>query len=114
MFTLQQLGAEAPPLPMTFLNYLILPAALVGAWLPWSRFYQSHYLRVASVVMPAVALVTAPFNAHAAAQGHLEVMMLMALQIVGTFQFTGLLFRMALLTCIALVAGFAAGTCSSR
>jgi diguanylate cyclase (GGDEF)-like protein len=37
------------------------------------------------------------------------VLILFALQIVGVFQFSGLLFRMALFTCVAMVVGFAVG-----
>ena len=109
-FTIQQLRAAGPLNPVSLLDYAFLTLAFVVAWLPWSRFYQSHYLPVASIATPLVSALTAPFSALAVAQGHYEVPILFALQIVAIFQFTGLLFRMALVTCIAMVIGFAVGT----
>ena len=101
--------AEGPLHPHSLLDFVILPFSLVVAWLPWSRFYLSHYLQTARFATPIASALTAPFSAMAAAQGHYEVLILFALQIAGVFQFTGLLFRMALATCIAMVIGFAVG-----
>lgn len=108
-FTTLQLGAKGPLHPHSLLDLFILPFSLLVAWLPWSRFYLSHYLQVARFATPIASALTAPFSAMAAAQGQYEVLILFALQIVGVFQFTGLLFRVALFTCVAMVAGFAIG-----
>ena len=108
-FTLQQVQAEGLH-PRSLMGLVLLPLSLLVAWLPWSRFYQSHYLRVAMFATPIACALTAPFSALAAAQGRYEVPVLFALQILGIFQFTGLLFRMALFTCLAMVMGFAVGT----
>jgi diguanylate cyclase (GGDEF)-like protein len=112
-FTTLHVSAEGPLHPASLLHLFILPFALLAAWLPWSRFYLSHYLQVARFSIPVVSALTAPFSALAAAQGQYEVLILFALQIVGVFQFTGLLFRMALFTCVSMVIGFAVGTAFS-
>ena len=108
-FTVQQLRTEGLLHPLSLLDCVLLPMALLVGWLPWSRFYFSHYLPVARIGTPIASGLGAPFSALAAAQGHPEVLILFALQIVGIFEFTGLLYRMALATCITMVAGFAVG-----
>jgi diguanylate cyclase (GGDEF)-like protein len=108
-FTTLQLSAEGPLHPVSLLDLFLLPFSLVVAWLPWSRFYLSHYLQIARFATPVASALTAPFSALAASQGQYEVLILFALQIVGVFQFTGLLFRMALFTCVGMVIGFATG-----
>ena len=109
MFTIQQVRTAGLLAPGSLLDYVFLPLALAIAGLPWSRFYLSHYLQITRIAAPIASALTAPFSALAAAQGHQEMLILFALQIVGIFEFTGLLFRMALLTCIAMVIGFAVG-----
>ncbi len=109
VFTIQQVGTGGLLHPLSLLDCVFLPLALLVGWLPWSRFYPTHYLPVARIATPVMCALTAPFSALAAAQGHYEVLILFALQIVGIFEFTGLLYRMALVTCIAMVVGFAAG-----
>lgn len=109
-FTALQLQAGGLRHPMSLLDLFILPCTLVVAWLPWSRFYLSHYLQVARIATPLASALTAPFSALAVSQGQFEVLALFALQIVGVFQFTGLLFRVALFTCVSMVLGFAVGT----
>ena len=109
-FTVQQVRLHGATHPVSVLHYFYVPMALLLAWLPWSRLYQSHYLPFAQIALPVIAGLTAPLSAQAAAEGRYEVLIMAALQIVGIFEFTGLLYRMALVTCIALVAGFAAGT----
>jgi diguanylate cyclase (GGDEF)-like protein len=109
-FTLEKIRTEGLLDPVTILHYALLPVSLLAAWLPWSRFYYSHYLPFARFSIPIVSTLAAPFSAQAVAQGHLEVVTMVTLQIVGIFQFTGLMYRMALSTCILVVAGFAVGT----
>ena len=95
--------------PISLLHYVLLPLALLVAWLPWSRFYQSHYITIAGTLTPIICALTAPFSAQAVAEGRYEVLILLALQVVGIFQFTGLLYRTALVSCIGLITGFAVG-----
>jgi diguanylate cyclase (GGDEF)-like protein len=108
-FTLVQLGKLGLSHPISLLHYGIVPLALAVAWLPWSRFYQTHYLAIAGVVAPVVSLLTAPFSAQAAVEGRYEVLVLLPLQIVGLFEFAGLLFRMAFVAACAIVVGFVVG-----
>jgi diguanylate cyclase (GGDEF)-like protein len=110
LFTVVHVEQLGPLHPVSLLYYALTSVALLLAWLPCSRFYQSHFLPVAQYAYPLVACLTAPFSAEAAAQGRYVVLMQFALQIIGTFEFSGLLYRTALSTCIALAAGFAAGT----
>jgi diguanylate cyclase (GGDEF)-like protein len=110
LFTVQQVQAHGALHPISLLHYFFVPVALLLGWLPWSRFYESHYLQVAPYALPLIAGLTAPLSAQAASEGRYEVLIQLALQIVGIFEFTGLLYRMALVTCIALVIGFATGT----
>ncbi len=109
VFTIDRVRLEGFLHPISLLHFLILPGALLVACLPWSRFYYSHYLAIARLALPVFYTVTAPFSAQAFAEGQLVVVTMLALQIVGTFQFTGLLYRMALVTGLGIVAGFAAG-----
>ena len=108
--TLDKIRTEGLLQPITIVHCAILPVSLLAAWLPWSRYYYSHYLPFARFSIPIVSALAAPFSAQAVAQGHLEVVTMVALQIVGIFQFSGLLYRSALCTCILVVAGFAVGT----
>ena len=110
LFTVNQVREHGLLHPISLLHYVVTPMTLLLAWLPWSRYYQSHYLRFAQIAFPLLAGLTAPFSAEAAAEGRYEVLMQFALQIVGTFEFSGLLYRAAFRTCIALVLGFALGT----
>lgn len=112
-FLMQQLSREGPLDPGTLMNYVLVSAALVVGWLTWSRHYLKYYLPIAGIATPIASALTAPFSAFAAAEGHYEVLPMFALQIVAMFQFTGLLFRTALVTCIAMVAGFAVGAVMS-
>jgi GGDEF domain-containing protein len=110
VFATQQVRNAGPLALASLLDYVFMALALLVAWLPWSRFYLTHYLPFAKIATPICSALTAPFSALAAAQGHYEVLILFALQIAGIFQFTGLLYRMALFTCVAMVVGFAVGS----
>lgn len=110
VFTINKVRTLGPLHPISLWHYFVAPLAMLVAWLPWNRYYKSHYLRIAQIALPLLAVLTAPFSAQAAAEGHYDVLMQSALQIVGIFEFSGLLYRTALSTCISLVAGFAVGT----
>lgn len=109
LFTIGKVSTQGPLHPISLLHYVVVATALATAWLPWSRFYYSHYLPIVRITIPLVALMTAPFSAQQFAGGHTEVVTMLALQVVGTFQFTGLLFRMALVAATGIVAGFYIG-----
>ena len=109
LFTVLQLYAQGPGHPISVLDFALVPLWLLMGWLPWSRWYLTHYLPIASVVTPVVCSLTAPLSAQALAQGQYEVGILFALQLVAIFQFTGLLYRTALLTCVGMVIGLAVG-----
>ncbi len=108
-FLCMQVAKFGPLHPVSVMHYLLTPLTLLLASIPWSRFYQSHYLAIAPVVLPLAALITAPISAQAVVEGRYEILILVALQIAGTYEFSGLLFRMAVTTSGALVCGFIAG-----
>jgi diguanylate cyclase (GGDEF)-like protein len=109
-FAAQQVHSDGLLHPVSLLNFVVLPLSLLIAWLPWSRFYLTHYLPIAGIVTPLYCTLTAPLSAQAVAQGQYEAVIIFALQIFGIFQFSGLLYRRALVTCIGMVIGFAIGT----
>ncbi len=96
--------------PIGLLHLLvILPLCFALGGLPWSRYYTTHYLPVARIIAPLACVITAAFSAQGAAEGRHEVLVVITLQMVGVFYFTGLLFHTAFASCIAALAGFTAG-----
>lgn len=96
--------------PVALLHLLlVLPVCSTLSLLPFSRFYRTHYLPVARFLGPLACLITATFSGMGVAEGRYEVLIIAALQMVGVFHFTGLLFRVAVATCIASLLGFALG-----
>ena len=90
----------------------IFVAATVGsvalAWLAWSRAYERHYLPWALFLIPARNCLVAVQLVRVAAEGQLDVVMVLPLLLVGPFYFMGLRYRPALvivaMTGVAMVA----------
>jgi diguanylate cyclase (GGDEF)-like protein len=79
-----------------FLGVLVTSLALV--WLAWSRNYLRHYLPWAQILVPVRNCLIAVQLVRVAAQGQLDVLMVLPLILVGPFYFLGLRYRTALLT----------------
>src|SRR5690606_33593071 len=48
-FASLQVGATGLLHPHSLLDLFLVPFSLLVAWLPWSRFYLTHYLQVARI-----------------------------------------------------------------
>ncbi|HVS77700.1 MAG TPA: diguanylate cyclase [Steroidobacteraceae bacterium] len=98
------IGSGAPKSAPIF--FAVLAASLALAWLAWSRGYERHYLPWAQVLVPVRSSIVAAQLMHVAAQGQLDVLMLLPLLLIGPFFFLGLRFRTASfivsLTCVSM------------
>jgi hypothetical protein len=99
------IGAGDRPLGLV---EVILGASALLALLAWSPLYVRLYLPVAQVVVPIRGVVAAIGVAQVAAQGQLELLMIMPLVVLGPFFFLGLRFRAALLAVVLAVVAFVA------
>jgi diguanylate cyclase (GGDEF)-like protein len=97
------LGAANRPL---ILVELIFAASAVLAVLAWTPLYERAYLPVAEVLVPIRGAIAAAGVAQVAAQGQLELLMLMPLMVLGPFYFLGLRFRAALVSAVIVVVSF--------
>jgi diguanylate cyclase (GGDEF)-like protein len=86
-------GATADSGPV-FGAVLTISAAL--AWLAWGRGYERHYVPWAQLLIPVRNCIIAAQLVRVAAQGQLDVLMLLPLILIGPFYFMGLRFRAAL------------------
>ncbi len=75
----------------------VVASSLVLAWLAWSRSYERHYLPWARILIPVRNCLVAVQLVRVAAQGQLDVLMVLPLILVGPFYFLGLRYRSALL-----------------
>lgn len=82
-------------------------ALLLGA-LVWSRQYARLYLPIARVLMPVSAGAAAVLVAHRMLEGEGAQLAILTINILAIFFFTGLLFRAALVTSLALLAAYIA------
>ena len=72
-------------------------SSFILVWLAWSRRYERHYLPWAHVLIPLRNSIVAAQLVRVAAQGQLDVLMLLPLILLGPFFFMGLQYRAALL-----------------
>lgn len=80
--------------------------ALVLAWATWSSQYQRHFMPLARLLVPLRGVLIAVLVAQVPTLGHEEELMLLTVILIGVFFFTGLMFRAALLSALAMVAAF--------
>lgn len=83
--------------------------SLVLVWLAWSEAYERHYLTWAEIIVPLRNAIGAADFAISAALGHVELLMVVPMMVIGPFFFTGLRYRAAVLSAIATLVAFAAG-----
>jgi len=74
-----------------------LAVSLALAWIAWGRFYERLYLPWAQILVPLRNSAVGLQLVRVAAQGQLDIMMLLPLLLLGPFYFMGLGFRTALL-----------------
>ena len=85
-----------------------LASTIVLAWLAWSRGYERRYLPWAEVLVPLRNCLIAAHVVRIAAQGQVEILMLLPMLLISPFYFLGLRYRAALLTAALSVASMAA------
>lgn len=83
-------------------------SALLLALLVWSRQYTRLYLPLARMLMPVSAGAIAVLVAHRMLEGEGAQLAVLTINILAIFFFTGLLFRAALVTSMALLAAYIA------
>jgi diguanylate cyclase (GGDEF)-like protein len=85
---------------------VVLTASLALATVAWAPVFDRWYLPLAQVVVPIRNALAAVGVAEAAANGQLEMLMILPLMVLGPFFFMGLRFRVALLAVAVTVAAF--------
>ncbi len=83
----------------------VVAGSLTLAWLAWSRGYERYYLPWAQILIPLRNALVALQCVRVAAEGQLDVLMVLPLLLVGPFYFMGLRYRTAL--AVVLVTGAA-------
>jgi diguanylate cyclase (GGDEF)-like protein len=87
---------------------LIVAGSIALAFVSWSSNFQRVYVRWARIVVPARNALIAAHIAAIAAQGQLDMLMVMPIMLIGPFFFLGLRFRTALLCCALTVVSYVA------
>jgi diguanylate cyclase (GGDEF)-like protein len=88
---------------------LVVCGSIVLAGLAWSPAFDRLYLPWAQVIVPVRNAIVAAHFAEAAAHGHLELLMVLPLMLIGPFFFMGLRPRTALLSGVLTTAAFILG-----
>jgi diguanylate cyclase (GGDEF)-like protein len=92
---------------LLMMSFVLVMSALI-AGLAFSRVFERFYLPVALFVVPLRNVIAAVGIVQTAAQGELEVLMVVPLLVLGPFFFTGLRFRAASWTVVFTVAALVA------
>jgi diguanylate cyclase (GGDEF)-like protein len=87
---------------------LLLPGALTLAWIAWSPSFLRLYLPAARVLVPFVSSFGAVCVAADSVGGHPEELAYISTNLITVFFMTGLLFRQAAFTAIAILVVFTA------
>lgn len=101
----EQLATESTTLMPLLLWAVIASSALLSviAFGPW---FERHYLLWASIVVPLRNALVAGCVARLAAQGQVEMLMVLSIVVIAPFFFFGLPFRWALFSGVSTVASF--------
>jgi diguanylate cyclase (GGDEF)-like protein len=83
----------------------VVAACVVLAGLAWSTAFERHYLRWAQIILPARNVVAAAHFAGAAL-GQVELLMVLPMLVFGPFFFSGLRFRIALVSGVMTLCAF--------
>jgi len=86
----------------------IVPTAGALLWLTWSAHYERYYMRLAPVLVPLFGALIAVFIAQAVAEGSVEELAGLAVNVIAVFFFAGLLFRPAMLAAATILVAFLA------
>ncbi len=89
---------------------VVLPCSVVLALLVWSSDYERLFLPVSRVLVPLKYALVAYLIAPQVGSGHDEELALLTVYVIAAFFFSGLMFRTAVASATAIVAGFAVTT----
>jgi len=103
----EQLATGSPTLMPVMLGSVIASSALLCA-IAWSPWFERHYLSWATIIVPLRSVLVAGCVARLAAQGQVEMLMVLTIVLIGPFFFFGLPFRWALFCGMASTASFTA------
>lgn len=88
---------------LTALSFIVV-TSLALAWISWSAHYLRLYTPWAQILVPTRSTVAAAQVAFVAAQGHLEMLMVLPIMLFAPFFFLGLRYRPAILASVLTVA----------
>jgi len=91
---------------------VILPSAAALAWLAWSARYRRLYLPLAGILVPIHNACISISLAMGVSQGHQDALATFAVNLVGLFFFSGLMFRQALFASVVMISVFSAAAAS--
>lgn len=87
---------------------LVISGSIILTAIAWSPAFERLFLQWARIVVPIRSTIVAAHIAQAGASGHLEMLMILPLALIGPFFFLGLSFRTALLSGVLTVVSFIA------
>jgi diguanylate cyclase (GGDEF)-like protein len=87
---------------------LVIAGSILLTSIAWSPAYERAFMRWARIVVPVRNAIVAAHIAVAAAQGQLEMLMVLPILLIGPFFFLGLPFRTALFSGVLTVVSFLA------
>jgi len=101
----EQLATGSPTIMPLVLGSVIASSALLSviAWSPW---FERRYLSWATIIVPLRSALVAGCVARLAAQGQVEMLMVLTIVLIGPFFFFGLPLRWALFSGVASAASF--------
>jgi diguanylate cyclase (GGDEF)-like protein len=87
---------------------LVILGSLVLASIAWSPTFEGRFLQWARIIVPIRNSIAAVYAAEVAARGHIEMLMVLPLLLIGPFFFLGLRLRTALVSGVLTLVSFAA------
>jgi diguanylate cyclase (GGDEF)-like protein len=88
--------------------FSVAAISIVLAAMAWGPDFERVYPRWAHLLLPLRNAIVSAQIAWAAAQGHVEMLMVLPISVIGPFFFLGLRFRAAVACCVVTVASFVA------
>jgi diguanylate cyclase (GGDEF)-like protein len=86
---------------------LVILGSLVLASIAWSPMFENRFLQWARIIVPVRNSIAAAYAAEVAARGHIEMLMVLPLLLIGPFFFLGLRLRTALVSGVLTLVSFA-------
>src|SRR5580658_3421802 len=106
MTTVLSLRQQSGSALLETLDASLLLCAVVMIWLVWSKLYERCYLSAAVVFVPLTGILNCVSIAQAIATGNEGAITALAVGVIASFFFCGLLFRSALFAALVIPIGF--------